>query len=99
VRKKADKMQMAATITGNIGHIYLNLGRYKDALDCYEHTYEFQKSNGNKQGAADMLSGMAGVYVFQGEYDKGLELARRCVELCKAANYQRGVAVGIMNVG
>ncbi|MCB0756193.1 MAG: tetratricopeptide repeat protein, partial [Flavobacteriales bacterium] len=97
--KKADKLQMAATVTGNIGHIYLNLGRYKDALDCYEYTYEYQKSIGFKLGAADMLSGMAGVHVLQGEYDKGLELARRAVEAAKAANHQRGVAVGIMNVG
>ena len=97
--KKADKLQMAATITGNIGHVYLNMGRYDDAMECYEYSYDYQKSIGFGQGAADMLSGMAGVSVLKGDFDKGLELARRAVDACRAANHQRGVAVGIMNVG
>lgn len=97
--KKADQLNFAATITGNIGHVYLKVGRYEDAMDCYRFSKDFQEENGFKQGAADMLLGMAGVAVLQGDYDKGLELARRALEAFKAVKHERGISVGIMNVG
>ena len=97
--KKAEKLSFAATITGNIGHIYLKIGRYDDAMDCYKYSKDFHEKNGMKKGAADMLSGMAGVAVLQGDYDRGIELARRALEAFKAIGHERGIAVGIMNVG
>lgn len=97
--KKANKAEMAATITGNIGHIYFKMGRYDDAMGCYEYSLNHHKNDGSEEGVANMLSGMAGIHVFKGEYDKGLELERRAVEICRAADYQRGIAVGFMNIG
>jgi tetratricopeptide (TPR) repeat protein len=97
--KQAGKLKLAATVTGNIGHVYMKTGKYEEALSCYKHTKSFHEENGFKQGAADMLSGMAGVAVLQGDYQRGLELARRALEAFKAIRHERGIAVGIMNVG
>lgn len=97
--KKANKLQLAATITGNIGHVYLKTGRYDEAMECYSYAKQYHQENGHKQGAADMLSGMAGIAVLQGDFDKGLELAKRSLELFKHLKHERGIAVGIMNVG
>ncbi len=96
---RSGKMQLAASITGNIGHVYLKMGRYDDAQSCYEYGLNYNKKEGSLEGAGDMLMGMAGICVYTGEMVKGLELSRRALETYKRAKQDRGIAVGLMNIG
>lgn len=97
--RRSNSTQLAATIVGNIGHVYFNLGRYDDAMNCFEHGFDYYKDVDDNIGAGNMLGGMAGIYVYRGEHDKGIELARRALQLFKRANHVRGIAIAIMNVG
>jgi tetratricopeptide (TPR) repeat protein len=97
--RRADRPQMAATITGNIGHVYFQIGRYKEAMECFQHGLEFYKGVSNHHGSGNMLSGMAGIKVYLGEYDEGIELTRRALALHKKAKHQRGIGVTMMNLG
>ena len=97
--RRADRPQMAATLTGNIGHVYFKTGRYKEAMECFQHGLEFYKEVGNHHGSGNMLSGMAGIKVYLGDYDEGIELTRRALALHKKAKHQRGIGVTMMNLG
>lgn len=96
---RAGKEQLSATLTGNIGHVYFNLGNYPQAMRCFDHSYQYYLEVRDEHGAANMLSGMAGIHVYQGDIEKGLELQRRAIQLHKVADHPRGIATGMMNVG
>lgn len=97
--RRSNHPDLAATIIGNIGHIYFNMGRYNDAMEYFRNGHEYYKDKGNDHAAGNMISGMAGIHVYLGEYDKGLELTRRALNMHKQAKHQRGIAVTMMNVG
>ena len=97
--RRSDRPQMAATITGNIGHVYFKTGRYKEAMERFQHGLDFYKETGNHLGSGNLLSGMAGVKVYLGDYDEGIELTRRALALHKKAKHQRGIGVNMMNLG
>lgn len=88
-----------AVLTGNIGNVYFEMGRYKDAMECFEHALNYCEEYGNELLEAQMLTGMAGVHVYQGEYDKGLVLLYRSLELDLRLERTAGVASCMLNVG
>lgn len=97
--RAAQNVNLAMTVTGNIGHINFKLGRYNEANKCFETAMKHHKETRNYQGVGDMLMGMAGVHVYQGEFERGLELARRGIESHRKIKHQRGIGIGMMNVG
>ena len=95
----AKRFQLAASITGNIGHVYFKLSRFEDSLQCFQHAHDYFIEIGYFRGIADMLDGMAGVYVHRGQHEEGIEILRKSLALRQQENYKRGIACSMLNIG
>ncbi len=97
--KEADRPQLTASITGNIGSVYFNFGQYRQAMDCFQLGLDYYQDLSLLPGAANMLSGMAGVHVFLAEYQLGLDKIEKAIAIHLKANHIVGYAVARMNRG
>jgi len=97
--RRAGKDELAATIIGNIGHVYFKFGHYREAMDCFQRAFEFQEGNENYHAMANMLGGQAGVHVYRAEYERGLDLIEKAIKFNRQVKHLRGEAVLLMNRG
>ena len=97
--RRAQRDKLAATVVGNIGHCYFQLGRYQDAKERFQHAIDFYDKTGGGVPKANMIGGLAGVHVFTGEFEKGLDAIYRAKELYRQANDNQGLSVAMMNQG
>ena len=95
----AKRFQLSAVITGNIGSVYFNLSRFEDSMQCFQHSHDYFVEIGYIRGIADMLDGMAGIYVHRGQYGEGIEILRKSLALRQQENYKRGIACSMLNIG
>ena len=90
---------LSAIITGNIGGVYFKLSEFENAMQCFQHAHDYFLEIGNIRGIADMLDGMAGIYVHRGQYNEGIEILRKCLALRQEERHKRGIAVAMLNIG
>lgn len=95
----AKRFQLSAVITGNIGNVYFKLSRFEDSMQCFQHAHDYFVHIGYIRGIADMLDGMAGIYVHRGQYQEGIEILDKCLAFRQQENHRRGVAVTMLNIG
>ena len=97
--KAAKRLELSATLTGNIGHVYFNFGQYQKAMDFFHEALSFYDKLNLERGAANMYGGIAGVHVYLGEFQLGLEMVQKAHDLHKKLGDDHGTAVSLMNLG
>lgn len=97
--RRAKKDNLAATVVGNIGHCHFQLGRYKDAEQCFQHAISYYNDKNSDVPQANMIGGLAGVYVHTGEFDKGLASLEQAKQLYTKVDDEHGLSVAMMNEG
>jgi len=98
---KANDDVMLAHNLGNIGHVYSNIGDYATAVKYFAKALAIDRELGaeGRQGVSNMLGAIAGVMVFQGEYDGAIEKLEECLRIDEEIANWRGMAVSLMNMG
>jgi tetratricopeptide (TPR) repeat protein len=98
---KANDDVMLAHNLGNIGHIHVNVGDHITALKYFAKALSIDRALGAEgmQGVANMLGAIAGVMVFQGEFDGAIEKLEECLRIDEDIANWRGIAVSLMNMG
>jgi tetratricopeptide (TPR) repeat protein len=99
--KRAGNDVMLAHNLGNIGHIYANIEDYITALKYFAKALGIDRELGDegKQGVSNMLGAIAGVMVFQGEYEGAIEKLEESLKIDEELGNRRGTAVTLMNLG
>ncbi len=99
--KRAGNDVMLAHNLGNIGHIYANIEDYITALKYFAKALGIDRELGEegKQGVSNMLGAIAGVMVFQGEYDGAIDKLEEALLIDEELGNTRGTAVTLMNLG
>lgn len=99
--KKAGDEVILAHNLGNIGHIYLEIEDYVTALKYFAKALAIDRELGEegKQGVSNMLGAIAGVMVFQGEYEGAIERLEEALRIDEEIGNRRGTAVTLLNLG
>lgn len=99
--KLSPASKWSAVITSNIGHVYLKLHRHRDAMNSFENALETYIAFRDEEGEANVLGGIAGLHVQNGDYDKALETMERVKELRRSEEPEPGrrMAIAMMNTG
>lgn len=86
---------------GNIGHVYANIEDYITALKYFAKALAIDRELGDagRQGVSNMLGAIAGVMVFQGEYDGAIAKLEESLIMDEEISNKRGIAVTQMNLG
>jgi len=86
---------------GNIGHVYANIEDYITALKYFAKALAIDRELGDagRQGVSNMLGAIAGVMVFQGEYDGAIAKLEESLIIDEEISNKRGIAVTQMNLG
>ncbi len=92
---------MLAHIYGNIGNIHRLLEDYISALRYFAKALAMYREldEDGKHGVSNMLNSIAGVLVYQKEYDNAIKHLEEALRLDEEIDDKRGRAVWLMNLG
>lgn len=99
--EKAGSDVMLAHNIGNQGHVYAGLEDYITALKLFARAMAINRELGEEglQGVSNMLGAIAGVMVFQGEYDNAIAKLEESMTIDERIGNLRGKVVTLMNLG
>ncbi len=81
----ADKPEALATCFNNLGNLYLNEGKEREALHYYRESYEIHTRYGNTQGRIRLLTNMAAALVSDTSSQEAEETLHRAEALATQA--------------
>jgi CHAT domain-containing protein/predicted negative regulator of RcsB-dependent stress response len=82
----------AALLHGNLGNLYAAWGEKDLALESYRQAYQLSKDTGNRAQEASNLMRIARLLEQHGDYEQGLEYARRALQLLGKLRYDTAEA-------
>lgn len=88
-----------ATIFGNLGLCYHDMGDYVQALNYYEQSYELNKKLDNKTAQGRNLCNMGIVYYDQGDYPKALNYYFSALKIDELLSDKSTIAMDLSNIG
>lgn len=86
---------------GNLGMVHRKLNDYTTALRYFARALAIDRALGEagRQGVANMLTAIAGVMVFQGEYEGAITKLEEALVLHEQTGNPRGMATTYSNIG
>jgi len=101
VAEEMDNEVLLAHLLGNIGNIYRSMGEYVTALKYFAKALAIDRELGEEglQGVSNMLEAIAGVMVFQGEYEGAVKKIEEATLIDEKTGNMRGKVVGLHNLG
>ncbi len=97
---KLESPVLQATITGNIGNIFLKQQNYQEATLYYSSALKVFQEQKNKKGEGRMLLSLGSVYMTIGHYDLALEYYEKSLPIYKNIDpKESGNAIILMNIG
>jgi adenylate cyclase len=90
---------MVASVTSNIGGVYLNQTNYPKALDHYLSALNIYEELGSKGRIGGNLAAIGIIYKHQGDYTKALEYMNRALEIAKERKDKKQIASQLVNIG
>lgn len=83
----------------NIGHIYRDQGKYDYAHGMFNHALYLSREHNKVEFEADSLNGLAGIYHFQGDYQKSIEALEAALPLRERLGSSQKTAMVLNNLG
>tara|TARA_B100000809_G_C15140402_1_gene532957 strand:+ start:11203 stop:13221 length:2019 start_codon:yes stop_codon:yes gene_type:complete len=92
------KKYLASAIS-DIGYVYDDYGRIKEASEKYYEALKIQEQIGDKEGASASLNNLGLLFEGQGESEKALEFYLKSTKISKELDDDDGLAVNYGNIG
>ncbi len=92
-------MPLAMRIHANLGRIYMQLGHYSSALECYRRAAALADKNAAQLDVAVILHGMGAVYIELGNFAEAEKKLQEAIRIYDAIRHQRGVNQCYINIG
>jgi serine phosphatase RsbU (regulator of sigma subunit)/Tfp pilus assembly protein PilF len=83
----------------NIGYIYKDQGKIKDALDYFSRSLVIRKEIGDKIGIANSLNNIGYIYNKQGQEKEALDYYSRSLKMQEELDDKSGIATSLNNIG
>ncbi len=83
----------------NMGIIYKNYGRYREALDSYQQVIDLSLSNSDSISLTDTYINIGVVYVRQGDYSNALENFNKSLYYARQTNNKKQESISLLNKG
>ncbi len=77
-RALGDRHGEAQTL-GNLGSVYLQQGRWEEAIRCYEESLRIKRALGDRHGEGTTLANLGLLYEKQGDEEKARALWREAL--------------------
>jgi len=92
---------MLAHNLGNLGHVHKGLNDCSTALRLYAKALAIDRELGEagRQGVSNMLTAIAGVLVFQQEFEGAIEKLEESLSILEELGDMRGMATTLSNMG
>ena len=83
----------------NIGYVYNNKGKVKEALDYYSRSLKTYEKTGNKSGIALALNNIGYLYKNKGQIKEALDYFSRSLKIREEIGNKEGIALALNNIG
>ncbi len=83
----------------NMGIIYKNYGKYREALDSYQKVIDLSLRNLDSISLADTYINIGVVYVRQGDYSNALENFNKSLYFARQTNNKKQESISLLNKG
>ena len=87
------------TILGNMGSIYVSLGRHYEAISHYQKALLIQKNIGNKRGEAITLGNLGATYQSLFQFEESISYYNQSLEISRNIGDKRGEGIDLGNLG
>ena len=84
---------------GNLGNLFLKLGRYAEAKEHHERHRELSREIGNRQSEATATGNLGNVFQCLGRFEEAKEHHERHRELSREIGNRLGEAIAVHNLG
>ena len=89
-----------AGIQGNLGLVYIKLGKHMEAIEIYGKCMKIQEELKDSSGLANSLDNLGIIYYEQGLNEQALSYYIRCLEIVKHLGKKRNMAAyALVNIG
>ena len=93
------KHPFAPAIESNIGVVYMQMGRYNDALKYLESALHKQEKRNDKSGLRASYNRLGAAYSDMGDLDRAIETLERAAKLAEEIGDEMGLAYAFNNLG
>ncbi len=99
IAEEKDASEYKGAFLGNIGIVYKDQGKLKQALESFQQALEIHHRIGNLLGEANALGNIGIVYGQQGELNQALDYHQQALEIDRGINNPLGEARDRSNIG
>ncbi len=82
-----------------MGIVYVDKGKYPDALSYYQKALPIFEKVQDKKGIASTLNNIGSIYYKQGNYPSALEYYQKSMKIQEVMGNKRGIASNLSNIG
>jgi len=82
-----------------LGNVYLQQGRWEEAIANYEKALETFRALGDRHGEAQTLTNLGIVYRLQGRWEEAIACYEKDLEICRALGDRQGEGTTLTNLG
>jgi len=90
--------QRIASVTANIGSVYLSQSDYPRALEFFNRSLQLSEKIGDTETTSNVLNNIGAIYFYQANYPAALEYYQRSVAMSDGTEIQASGA-GLNNIG
>jgi tetratricopeptide (TPR) repeat protein len=85
--------------TGNLGSALFRMGRYPNAMQCYEEALALARLREDRQGEAMWLGNLGNCYADLGEVRRAIDHHEQALTIARDLGDRRGEAIALENLG
>ncbi|PKP21909.1 MAG: hypothetical protein CVU05_05820 [Bacteroidetes bacterium HGW-Bacteroidetes-21] len=97
--EKYDDQKTLANAYGSLGVFLKELGKYDEALLCYQKSYQMKKNQGDLQGQMNSLINIAAIFEYKKEYNTAINILDTVIILGKETGAVKQLANAYTNMG
>ncbi len=97
-RRAGDRHGEGQTL-GNLGNVYLQQGRWAEAIACYEQSLDVFRALGDRYGEGTTLMNLGSVYLQQGRWAEAIACYEQDLAICRDLGDRHGEGQTLTNLG
>jgi len=99
IESQFTRQRSEAMWRNTLGVILRDQGRFDEAVDAFQRSYDILESLEDERGQAMVLNSLGGVYQRQGRFDEAVDAFQRSVQIGEDLGDQRSLAMVLNSLG